>query len=186
LGVAGAYVVIRPLGEAYLGDTSHWPAGLKQLAERYKCVAGQEIVAPSWGRGTISAQLCFAGDESAFNAFLKEYANVKHERLVLTLHPGKGAFLGAGQKNKKPVPFDWRLSVAVNGLFKTSDKPAEIALGVAYYVGDAKGLSALDIPPGVKVHAGYDENHREAHQDDATVRAIDALVQARQDRQPPQ
>lgn len=106
---AGAYVVIRPLSEAYIGDTSYWPEGLKQVAQQYECMAGQEIVAPSWGRGTIFAQLCFSGDKHAFNAFLKEYAKVKHERLVLALHPGGGAFKLAFQKEKKAVPFDWRL-----------------------------------------------------------------------------
>jgi hypothetical protein len=184
VSVAGAFVIIRPLSDAYLGDTSHWPAGLKQLAERHKCVAGQEIVAPSRGRGTISAQLCFAGDERTFNAFLKEYANVKHEGLVLTLHPGNGTFQSTVQKKKKAVPFDWRLSVAISGMGKTPGK--QITLGVTYYVGDAEDLSALDVPPGIKVQAGYDEKYRESHRDDAAVKAIDALIRAQQGSKPPQ
>jgi hypothetical protein len=181
---AVAYVIIRPLTEAYLGDTSYWPTGLKQLAERYKCVAGQEIIAPSWGRGTISAQLCFAGDERTFNAFLKEYANVKFEGLSLTLHPGNGAFQSTVQKEKKPVPFDWRLSVSTSSIFKAPDK--EIKLGVTYYVGDTDDLSALDISPAITVQAGYDDKYREAHRDDAAVKVIEALIRSRQDRRSPE
>jgi hypothetical protein len=184
--VAGAYVIIRPLSEADLGDTSHWPAGLEKVAKRYKCVTGQELIAPSWGRGTISAQLCFAGDADAFKAFLKEYANVKHDALSLTLHPGKGAFRGAGKKEKKAVPFDWQLSVALNGLFESPDAKQEIKLGVSYYVGDCTDLTALDIPPGIQVKPGYDEAYRKAHRDDAAVKAIDALVRAIQERKPSQ
>jgi hypothetical protein len=178
---ANGYVVFKPLSGKNIGDTSYWPTDLKELVLHHECVAGQEFVAPSWGRGVISAQLCFAGSQRDFNKFLKGYAEVKHDALVLTLHPGKGAFHGGPAKSKEPVPFTWLVTVSTNGLFQRGDgvKPTT-HLSVEYHLGERPDLLELEVPAAIEVRAGYDDKYRQAHKNDPSVKAIDTFVRSRQ------
>ncbi len=178
---AEAWVLFTPLGGKNIGDTSDWPAGLKEAVQRHECVAGLKTDAPTWRHGMVITELCYRGDPTKLNELLKDYAKVKSDKLTLVLHPGSGVFSRAFLKTD-PVSFDWQVVVSKDGLFnhRIGGKPT-MHLSIQYHVGDGALLESVDVPPNIEVSAVYDDKYRQAHKDDPAVQAIEEFVRLRKD-----
>jgi hypothetical protein len=176
---AEAWVIFTPLGGKNIGDTSDWPAGLKEALARHECVAGLKTDAPTWRHGMVITELCYRGDSKKLNELLSDYAKLKSDKLTLVLHPGQGVFSKSFLKTD-PVSFDWQVVVTKDGLFnrRIGGKPT-MHLSIQYHVGDGASLMRLEVPPTIEVSAGYDDKYRQAHKDNPAVQAIEEFVRLR-------
>ena len=125
-----------------------WPKGLKELMNVEGRVGGFFVNADDY--------FYFCGDTKAFNAFLKQYAQMEDVGHRLVLHPGQGVDKRPwGKKDLKPI--DWFVEIttrawrAIGRKNKNEPPPKGYAVTVHLWVGGSVGLEALDVPLNIEV-----------------------------------
>ncbi len=185
-----ARVTHGPLTGNNVGHASYWPDGLKEVVTSRPRVAGEIFSAQTFYAGVENISLYYSGDHAKLNEFLERFAKVKHDELILYLDPTMGLYGKNPRSNlkvKEPIPFNWSVIVSTNGLaamgkgeFKDGPKTRVF---VRYYIGDRGHLMGLEVPPNLKVVAGFKAKYRDAHKGDPTVQAIDAFISLRKKQQ---
>ena len=161
LMLACATVIILACGAAIYGLAMELPnEGPVELG--WKFPAGVAELAGSRNRvhGFMStfgyANLWYAGDAKAFNAYLAEYAKLKDLPLQLVIHPAPGSKLRQYVSEPR-AHYDWELSVRW-GMSLQADRKDDKAEGFAVtlhlYLSDAITLDDLSVPANVTVRSG--------------------------------
>jgi len=102
------------------------------------------------------ADLWYAGDANAFNAYLAEYARLKDLPLQLVIHPAPGSKLRQYVSQPR-VHYDWELSVRWGislQLDRKDDKAEGYAVTLHLYLSDAITLDDISVPANVTVQSG--------------------------------
>ena len=161
LMLACATVIILACGAAIYGLALKLPnEGPVELG--WKFPAGVAELASSRNRvhGFMStfgyADLWYAGDAKAFNAYLAEYARLKDLPLQLVIHPAPGSKLRQYVSEPR-VHYDWELSIKW-GISLQADRKDDKAEGFAVtlhlYLSDAITLDDISVPANVTVQSG--------------------------------
>jgi len=102
------------------------------------------------------ADLWYAGDANAFNAYLAEYARLKDLPLQLVIHPAPGSKLRQYVSEPR-AHYDWELSVKW-GISLQADRRDDKAEGYAVtlhlYLSDAITLDDISVPANITVQSG--------------------------------
>ncbi len=172
-----------------VGYASYWPKGLSEAVYSHPRVAGDSWSALGFGAGAEGVNLYFKGDQQEFNEFMRQMAKVEGKEVTIHLHTGKAIYGKAGFRPlfvtvKKPLPFDWYVTVFANGLAahaqsRFKDGPS-VELSVNYYLSERGDLMGLDVPRKINVRRGYDSEYLKAHKDDRTVQAIETFIRSRE------
>ncbi len=179
---AHAYVEIGSLEGDNVGYCSYWPKGLEEAVLSHPRVAGDFIDALTFGDGMMTVNLYFKGDQQKFNEFMQQLAKVEGKEVTIHLHPGKVVYGKRFIKVKKPLSYDWHVSVFADGTVsrdpKFKDGPT-VALSINYYLSERGHLMGLDVPRKINVRRGYGSEYLKAHKDDSGVQAIETFIRLR-------
>ena len=135
---------------ALIGGPLDWPEGTRELVNREGRVHGYFVNACDI--------LFFAGDTSAFNEFLEQYAMLKDTPLTLVLHPGRG-MAGSPWDKEKKIPFEWQVNILGRGWSRrypeppTADESKYVVLPELWLGGQVQ-LDKVEIPLNVEVKSG--------------------------------
>jgi hypothetical protein len=112
------------------------------------------------------ADLWYAGDAKAFNAYLAEYAGLKALPLQLVIHPAPGSSLRRYVSQPR-AHYDWELSVKwdvalredpkddkAEGRAVTTLRPEGFVVTLHLYLSDAVTLDDIVVPANVEVKSG--------------------------------
>jgi hypothetical protein len=112
------------------------------------------------------ADLWYAGDAKAFNAYLAEYARLKDLPLQLVIHPAPGSSLRQYVSQPR-AHYDWELSVKwdvalredpkddkAEGRAVTTLRPEGFVVTLHLFLSDAVTLDDIVVPANVEVKSG--------------------------------
>jgi len=126
-----------------------FPAGIADLASSRNRVHG---FMSTFGY----ADLWYAGDAKAFNAYLAEYARLKDLPLQLVIHPAPGSSLRQYVSEPR-AHYDWELSVKWDVALREGpkdDKAGGFAVTLHLFLSDAVTLDDIVVPANVEVKSG--------------------------------
>ena len=132
------------------GWSPDWPEGTKELVNREGRVHGYFLNACD--------VLFFAGDTSAFNEFVAQYAVLRDTPLTLILHPGCG-MAGSPWDKEKKIPFEWQVNILGRGWDRrypeppTADESKYVVL-TELWLGGQVELAKVKVPFNVEVKSG--------------------------------
>ena len=168
--VVGAVAVLSCAGRAAAAGADY-PAGFRPCVATGTAVeteVNRLIASPGYVHGffvNAEDRFFYAGDTAAFNAFLRQYAEMKTGVVAhrLTIHPGKGVAKSPWDKGEGK-PCDWRLDVCPLGwreghsATRNETRAVPVEAGAKPYVVEvnvwAEGkvdLAAVEIPRNVEV-----------------------------------
>jgi hypothetical protein len=131
-----------------VADHKHWPAGLRELANRPERVHGYYV--------NFEDVFSYDGDSKAFNEFIAAYGKLKGTALRVVLHPGAKKARSPWDKEDRDLPIAWTLhgSSMPTPDFGPVQPGRPYSSRVDVWLGSRLKLDQLRIPAHIEVVSG--------------------------------